>query len=398
MPSKHNFSDSLPPSGNYGRSGAYAAKPKVDLKPSQLRANRVSAEQLRFYKLLALSETLTRQMETVSTLAEAHRSAYWGTLRPLEDEREKLMRDMALWLDARLHSKGLSAKQRWMAREMICNLTADLAMEGDAAMRHLHDTHSLKTLADEENAALAGMQQFMKKILGYALRNMPGAENITSPSFGQQHATAEEIEPARPSCSYVHPTPPPKRNEKSAAQTIAEQLAHDADNTLRTIYRQLVSALHPDREPDAKERERKTALMKEVNTAYERRDLHILLRLQMRVNLSNGHKMAALAREKVIALITLLKERTVVLEQQVYEIQRQMRFEFGLSDYQHISAAVLKRHLMTQKLNLESDIFMISRDLQRVLNDGELKRWLIEQHKLTGYRNEPKSLSLSGLF
>ena len=165
MPSKHNFSDSLPPSGNYGRSGAYAAKPKVDLKPSQLRANRVSAKQLRFYKLLALSETLTRQMETVSTLAEAHRSAYWGTLRPLEDEREKLMRDMALWLDARLHSKGLSAKQRWMAREMICNLTADLAMEGDAAMRHLHDTHSLKTLADEENAALAGMQQFMKKIM-----------------------------------------------------------------------------------------------------------------------------------------------------------------------------------------------------------------------------------------
>ena len=122
MPIKHNFCDSLPPSGKNGRPGA---KPKADLKASQIRANRISAEQLRFYKLLALSETLTRQMESISSLADAHRSAYWGTVRPLEDEREKLMRAMSLWLDVRLQSKGLSAKQRWMMREMICNLSAD---------------------------------------------------------------------------------------------------------------------------------------------------------------------------------------------------------------------------------------------------------------------------------
>ena len=395
MPPKHNFGDSLPPSGKYGRSGAFASKPKVDMKASQVRASRITAEQLRFYKLLALSETLTKQMESVSTLADEHRSAYWGTVRPLEDEREKLMRDMALWLDMRLQSRGLSTKQRWMAREMICNLTADLAMEGDESMRVLHDKHSLKTLADEENAALAGMQQFMKKILGYALRSIPSSPNPTFIEVGQQPLDPDLEQ--RHSCSYVHATPQQK-NEKSAAQTIAEQLAHDADETLRTIYRQLVSSLHPDREPDPKERERKTSMMKEVNTAYERRDLHVLLRLQMRVNLSHSHKMAALAREKVASLINLLKERTRFLEQQVYEIQRQMRFEFGLSDYQHISAAVLKRHLMTQKQNLESDIFMISRDLQRVQNDSELKRWLTEQHRLTNYRSEQNSLSLSGLF
>ncbi len=398
MPYTHNFCDSLPPTGKYGRSNAFGAKPKVEQKAAQMRASRITAEQLRFYKLLALSETLTRQMESVSSLADAHRSAYWGTVRPLEDEREKLMRDMALWLDLRLQSKGLSSKQRWMAREMICNLTADLAMEGDEAMRILHDKHSLKTLADEENAALAGMQQFMKKILGYALRSIPmPAPANNDPIQWEQQSLFEPEPEQRPTCNYIHSTTQQK-SEKSAAQTLAEQLAHDAEETLRTIYRQLVSSLHPDREPDLKERERKTALMKEVNTAYERRDLHVLLRLQMRVNLSSNHKMAALAREKVTSLINMLKDRTKSLEQQVYEIQRQMRFEFGLSDYQHISAAVLKRHLMTQKQNLESDIHMISRDLQRVQNDSELKRWLSEQHKLTNHRSEQNSLSLSGLF
>jgi hypothetical protein len=381
----------------FGYSGTSYAKPKTDNRAAQVRAERVSAEQLRFYKLLALSETLTRQMETVNALAEAHRTAYWGTLRPLEDERVRLMRDMALWLDARLELKrGLSTKQRWMAREMICNLSSDLAMEGDAQMRALHDRHSVKTLADEENAALAGMQQFMKKILGYAWRSATSGR-IPDEVLAPAADLPEPPEPARPACSYVHPMPahPP---EKHAAQVLAEQLSQEADDTLRSIYRQLVSSLHPDREPDAKERERKTALMKEVNTAYERRDLHTLFRLQMRVNVSNGQKMAIHAREKVTALINLLKERTRVLEQQVYEIQRQMRFEFGLSDYQHISAAGLKRHLMTQKQHLESDIDMISRDLKRVQNDTELKRWLTEQHKLTNHRNESSALSLYGFF
>jgi hypothetical protein len=386
----------MPRSGKFGTAGSFRAQSSSDSKSARLRAERVSAEQLRFYKLLALSETLTRQMESVNDLAEAHRSAYWGTVRPLEDERERLMRDLALWLDARLqHKKGLNAKQRWMAREMICNLSADLAMEGDAQMRTLHDRHSVNTLADEENAALAGMQQFMKKILGYAWRSATFQRSTSTPT--EVSEPAEPPDEIRPSCTYVHPMPP-HPPEKPAAQVIAEQLAHDAEDTLRSIYRQLVSNLHPDREPDARERERKTALMKEVNTAYERRDLHTLFRLQMRFNVQSGPKTALHAREKVQALINLLKERTRVLEQQVYEIQRQMRFEFGLSDYQHISAAVLKRHLMTQKHHLENDIDMIARDLKRVQNDSELKRWLTEQHKLTNQRAETSTLSLYGFF
>lgn len=397
MPIHRPFCDPMARSGKFGTTGSFGGQTYTDTKAARLRAERVSAEQLRFYKLLALSETLTRQMESVNALADAHRSAYWGTVRPLEDERERLMRDLALWLDARLQvKKGLNAKQRWMAREMICNLSADLAMEGDAQMRALHDRHSVNTLAEEENAALAGMQQFMKKILGYAWRGALFARNATV-SNDETTTLPEPADEIRPSCTYVHPMPTHPQ-EKPAAQVIAEQLAQDAEDTLRTIYRQLVSSLHPDREPDLKERERKTGLMKEVNTAYERRDLHTLFRLQMRLNVQGGQKTALHAREKVNALIQLLKERTRVLEQQVYEIQRQMRFEFGLSDYQHISAAVLKRHLMTQKHHLELDIDMISRDLKRVQNDSELKRWLTEQHKLNNQRAENNALSLYGFF
>ena len=42
----------------------------------------------------------------------------------------------------------------------------------------------------------------------------------------------------------------------------------DAKSAIRTVFRQLASALHPDREPDEQERLRKTGLMSEVNAAY----------------------------------------------------------------------------------------------------------------------------------
>ena len=55
------------------------------------------------------------------------------------------------------------------------------------------------------------------------------------------------------------------------------QAALEASQSVRDVYRKLVSALHPDREADGAERERKTALMQRANQAYERNDLLELL-------------------------------------------------------------------------------------------------------------------------
>jgi len=61
-----------------------------------------------------------------------------------------------------------------------------------------------------------------------------------------------------------------KALKKPAAHQLTQAQQMDARSAIRTIFRQLASALHPDREPDAQARERKTALMSEVNAAYEK--------------------------------------------------------------------------------------------------------------------------------
>ena len=76
------------------------------------------------------------------------------------------------------------------------------------------------------------------------------------------------------------------RLKKTAKQRARdEKLKIEADETslsIREVYRKLVSALHPDREPDPQERARKTALMQRVNQAYGSRQFDARLRNRMR--------------------------------------------------------------------------------------------------------------------
>ena len=70
--------------------------------------------------------------------------------------------------------------------------------------------------------------------------------------------------------------------------------------------------LHPDRETDHAEQLRKTALMKEANSAYEKRDLLGLLQLQLRAELTDTSKMASMTKDSLAALTALLAALTAL--------------------------------------------------------------------------------------
>ena len=68
-----------------------------------------------------------------------------------------------------------------------------------------------------------------------------------------------------------------KANRHPAAQKHQDIRFADARSTARTLFRQLASALHPDRETDEQERLRKAKPMSEANTACGKNDLSALL-------------------------------------------------------------------------------------------------------------------------
>lgn len=367
---------------------APSADPGTSLALGALKfsAAQLSPAQKRFNQLLAQTETLARKIESTRQATDTHRVLCSSRLHPLEKERDAYMRQMALWLDVRLRQKGLTDKQSRIAREIICRLAAGLAVQGDEAMQALHDAHSPHALEDEEKAATASLQQAMEDIFGESLGEghspFESMEDLMRAAM-QKMSTAQT---AQQTANDERDAQRNAKRKKSAAQLKKEELAatqaQDADGALRTLYRQLASALHPDREPDPQEQLRKTALMKDANAAYERRDLLALLQLQLRADLADGDKVATMAKDKLAAMTTLLKDRVVVLNRELFVAEQQAVEEFGLPPYYPFSETGLKRQLVLQQQDLQADIAMMQQDLQRVQDDAHLKRWLKQQHKL----------------
>ena len=338
--------------------------------------------QKRFNQWVTQTETLARKIEAIRQVTDAHRSAYARSIAPLEKERDGYMRQMAVWLGDRLQRKGLTPKQKEIAIEILCGLAGPLAVRGDTGMQALHDAHSSDSLADTKKDAAADMQRMMEEVLGeplgdgdtafdsmeallHAARQKMLAQEAQHQTAREQRASAKKKKPAQL-----------KKEELAAAQ------AKDADGALRTLYRQLASALHPDRELDPQEQVRKTALMKEANAAYERRDLLALLQLQLQTDLADADHVATMAHEKLSALTALVKERVAVLNEELQMLQHQAMAEFGLPPYETFSESSLKHHLLMQQQDLQANIAMMQQDLQRVQDDAHLKRWLKQQHKL----------------
>ncbi|BCO25433.1 hypothetical protein MIZ03_0293 [Rhodoferax lithotrophicus] len=367
----------LSPDGSSAVANAPAAGASVALSALKFSSGQVSPAQKRFNQLLKQTETLASKIEAVRALADSNRPLFNQILTPLEQQRTVLMRDMALWLGERLKRKGLTARQQDSAREILCDIAASLAMAGDAAMQELHDAHSDESLEEQEKAEAAHMKMFMEGMLGEEIGDDEAAfdtlDELMRASMAKMQAQASAEQEA-------HAQRQSKR-KKNPAQLKAEAEAQDANGALRTLYRQLASALHPDRETDPHEQLRKTALMKEANAAYERRDLLALLHLQMQADLVDGEQVANLAKEKLAALTALLKERVNVLRHELFQIEQQTKDEFDLPLYAPLSAASIKRHLVESERDLREDIAMMQHDLQQVQDDKNLKRWLRQQQQ-----------------
>ena len=139
------------------------------LSALKFSAGQLSPAQKRFNQLLAQTETLARKIESTRHATDTHRALFASRIHPLEKEHGALMRQMALWLDGRLKQKGLTAKHKRIASEIICGLSASLAVQGDEAMQALHDAHSPHSLAEGERAATADLQQAMEEVFGESL-------------------------------------------------------------------------------------------------------------------------------------------------------------------------------------------------------------------------------------
>ncbi|MCX7255640.1 MAG: hypothetical protein NTZ64_02635 [Polaromonas sp.] len=346
-------------------------------------AAKLSTAQQRFNRLLAKIDKLESQVTEMQTLGDAFRPLYDSTLAPLRQTQTAMMRRMALLLDERLQRKGLTPAQKRDTLEILCNLCEALAIKGDAEMAALHDQHSPHTLRQKEEEQAAGLRAMMEDALGQSL-NVDAQDGSLNPMEALFRASQEGLNAAMQAEEEREAAAQARKKKKpSPAQHKAAQEQEDADSVLRQVYRQLASALHPDRERDPAEQQRKTALMSEANAAYAKQDLMALLHLQLRIAQADAQDLLQQPEERIAAMTRLLKQQAAELESELMARQHHLQQEFELEFYQMPSAATLRRQLEEQEKYLKDELGFMEEDLAQVQDDAGFKRWLKAQIKMS---------------
>lgn len=342
---------------------------------------KLSPAQQRFNKLLARVDNLGRQVQNIQRLVDVVRAPHLERVSGLERRITQTQTDMALFLHERLQRKGLTAAQKKSVRSILESLLQVLEPEDEdsplAALRSVYfpPEEQALSLQDAKRQVLDAMEATLGRPL-----DLEGLDDIDSPEEllasvmrkVQDERQAEEDRQAKRQAQ--RPT--------TAKQRKAQEQAQDAKTALRTIYRQLASALHPDREPDLAERERKSALMSQANAAYERGDLVTLLRLQLQAEQVDEAHIARLADDKLAALSLLLKEQVATLESEVFEAEMRASAQLGIHVTATMDEAMLSRRLQYAQEDAERIARTMQADLERVHDDAQLKLWLREQAAL----------------
>jgi hypothetical protein len=352
--------------------------------------------QQRFNDLLARIELLSDQIQRLEVWSDQHRYAHIQSLRESVQLAQAHRKSLLLFVHERLQTADFTDRQRRMARGLVRGLIDQLSARADPQVQALADLYvsdeDTQEAADEQAEAAQRLRERIEEALGQPLESpsqYQTPEEMMAAGMRQwqrQQQADDERKAAKRAARKTQKQAQKAAQKKSAAANgeapVTLLREADAKSAIRTIFRQLASALHPDREPDEQARLRKTGLMSEVNAAYDRNDLTTLLRLQMQVTQASPQGAARMADDKLIAMCLLLKEQVAALEDDLEQLQSRLSRELCVPVRADTDEALLSQSLQRIQADQRYSADSLASDLRRIQNEAELKRWLKEQWQL----------------
>lgn len=262
----------------------------------------LSKEQKAFNNLVAKLDKARRKLAGWRETLVVFQRRCAGELLPRETRLAEVQAGLARALHAAHGQKGVTAAERRKLSMLIVELAAGvLQARDDAEMKALYNEHGGTDYDAETEAADAELKAMLAGIFGVELGgdvDMRSPEAVAAELEAQMRARAEAAgEDGDGAPASAPPRRPSARQQAREARQAAEEKA--MSQTVRDVYRKLASALHPDREPDPAERQRKTALMQRVNEAYQANNLLRLLELQIEIEQIDSAHLAGLAPERL---------------------------------------------------------------------------------------------------
>ncbi len=330
--------------------------------------------------------TLIKQIEKKRARLAAWESAmppyhqkYLSDWVPLIEASADLRVKLVVCLDGAYDQKGFTKTERRTLAEIITELAGELvAARNDADMKRIYNRYSQSDYDREEAANLKGVQDMLEDALGLDL----GEElDLSSPDefFARAQEKIQDRQAEFAAERQAHEDRRAKR-AKSAKQLAQEARQHtqqrQLSQSIREVYRKLVSALHPDRETDPAEHDRKTALMQRVNQAYDKNNLLQLLELQLELEHIDQFALSHISEDRLKHYNKILKYQLAELEQEILHVEDQFRAQYGLPPFEDISPSAILHDLVRDIVTTQQANRDIEHDLQMFNDIKMIKLWL----------------------
>jgi hypothetical protein len=343
-----------------------------------------SKSQQRFNRLTTKVAQLKRalQMWSEAMPAIARQQAEY---HQLFEQHRATLGDLVRLLDRMYGDRALTKRERTLVRQIICGTACDVLEDGGGDdLKAIYNKHSRGDYDAETATENAIRAQMMKSMLqdgfGFDFR---GAK-IASLDDLEQAAAEQLDERDRVADRQREAAEARKARRKKSARQVESEARRTAETaqigkTLQDVYRKLAMLLHPDHERDPAERARKTLLMQEVNTAYDRKDLLALLELRLRFENIDDADASAIAEDRLAHFNTLLTEQARQLQHELDAVEMPWRMQLELSPSAKLAPSRVQAALRHDLRELARDLARVRHDLVELADVRKLKSWLRAQ-------------------
>ena len=222
-----------------------------------------------------------------------------------------------------------------MTRFLLEQIDDLLAESEDESLVALHDHYSDVSLK-ERRAIEEGLDRAFAKHVASEMFGDEEIADLGGDPIDELYRRMDERMAADEREREARASQRKRSRRQTAAEARRAEQAQGARLSVREVYRKLVSSLHPDRESDPIERARKTALMQQINRAYQANDLLTLLKLQMEVEQINPATLAALPAQRLAHYNEVLREQLQTLQAELAACVQQLAQGIGADPFRRM--------------------------------------------------------------
>jgi len=355
-----------------------AASRSVTIAPEKRQAHR-SKGQRYFNSLVKQIENRRGRLAQWEAFTPVFQKRYVDEFIPLKQASMDAQAKLVHRLDALHSDKAFNATERRLISRLIRELMQSLiGTHGDPTLKPIQDRHADTASGTPAEFDIDSAKAMMAQMFG---DEFVDGLDTDSPEAFIKHA-AEKFEELRAEATAKAQAREERRAKRKktpkqlAAEARKEAAQAEVSQSLRDVYRKLASALHPDREPDADERTRKTALMQRVNEAYAKRKLLQLLELQLELEHIDQTTIDGISEARLAHYNEVLREQLGELDRELSDVGARFRGTYGFPYGPLTTPERAMEDLDAEIAHRGNMVRGIENDLRTFDNITQTKAWL----------------------